>query len=623
MGKSIVIVYKLGYPKHILYEGAVTLRNASIFREHFLLHKWNYLLGSILLSISLILQLWVPMLLKEFTDGLQNESIKVPELWELALWFTIAGIGTFLFRSSGRIYIFRMSRILERDLRTQLFSHWEKMQAEYYQNQRIGNLMAHAVNDVNILRQVGMQGFFQMVEAAVLITIAVIMMAGTINLYLTLLVLLPLPGLTYIAYRFRTKIQTHSLKVQEAIGTLTSRVQEFCAGISVIKTYVQEEEETLKFAKENKSNVEVNKQLIRSNSLFTSLSQGIIGLSYLLSIVVGSILVMKGTITLGDFVAFNTYLSMLIGPIENIGKVINLLQQGKAADYRIRHVLSTEPEIKDEEQVVPLPFIRGNIRIRNLSFKYQRNKGYALSNINVTIPEGTRLAIVGKVGSGKSTLVNLLLRLYNPPKNTIFIDHHDIRDVPLKTLRSSIAYVPQDNFLFSETIKDNIAFDPNSYQDEQIYYAARQAHIYDDIMDCSNKFDTELGERGLSLSGGQRQRVSIARALIKSSPIIIFDDSLSAVDSKTEANILKTLRTEMKGRTSIIISHRISTIQDADQIIVMDNGEIVERGTHLTLIKENGIYKKMYDQQTTELTLVQSKFPSIQERKILIKRRRG
>ncbi|MCM3724773.1 ABC transporter ATP-binding protein/permease [Neobacillus cucumis] len=618
-----MIVCKLGYPKHILFEGAVTMRNASIFREHFLLHKWNYLLGSILLSISLILQLWVPMLLKEFTDGLQNESIKVSELWELALWFTILGIGTFLFRSSGRIYIFRMSRILERDLRTQLFSHWEKMQAEYYQNQRIGNLMAHAVNDVNILRQVGMQGFFQMVEAAVLITIALIMMAGTINLYLTLLVLLPLPGLTYIAYRFRTKIQIHSLKVQEAIGTLTSRVQEFCSGISVIKTYVQEEEETLKFAKENKSNVEVNKHLIRANSLFTSLSQGIIGLSYLLSIVVGSILVMKSTITLGDFVAFNTYLSMLIGPIENIGKVINLLQQGKAADYRIRQVLSTETEIKDEEQVLPLTFIKGNIKIKNLSFKYQLNTEYALRNINVSIPKGTSLAIVGKVGSGKSTLVNLLLRLYNPPKNTIYIDQHDIRDVPLKTLRSSIAYVPQDNFLFSETIKDNIAFDPKSYHDEQIFHAARQAHIYNDIMDCPEQFSTELGERGLSLSGGQRQRVSIARALIKPSPIMIFDHSLSAVDSKTEANILRTLRTEMKGRTSIIISHRISTIQDADQIIVMDNGEIVERGTHLTLLRENGIYKKMYDQQTTELTLVQSKFPSIHERKILIKRRRG
>ena len=593
------------------------MKNKPIFKEHFVLHKWSYLLGTILLTISLVLQLFVPVLLKKFTDGLQNKSIHVSDLWELSLWFVIAGLGAFLFRSSGRIYIFKMSRILERDLRSSLFSHWEKLQAEYYQNQRIGNLMAHAVNDVNIMRQIVMQGYFQMVEAAVLISISVFMMASTIHLLLTLLVLLPLPGLTYIAYRFRSKIQLHSLKVQEAIGTLTSRVQEFCSGISVIKTYIQEQEERKKFTNDNQANVEVNKQLIRANSLFTSLSQGIIGLSYLISIVFGSILVMKSTISLGDFVAFNTYLSLLIAPIENIGKVINLLQQGRAADDRIRQVLSTEPAIKDEEGVTPVTSIQGDIIISNLSFKYQKSKESALRNINVSIPKGTSLAIVGKVGSGKSTLVNLLLRLYNPPKNSIFIDEHDIRDVPLKTLRASVAYVPQDNFLFSSSIKENIAFDPNPYQDEQVLHAARQAHVYEDIMDLPDKFETELGERGLSLSGGQRQRVSIARALIKPSPIIIFDDSLSAVDSKTETNILNTMRTQMKSRTSIIISHRISTIQEADQIIVLDKGEIVERGTHQSLLKQNGIYKNMFAQQTTEFSS-----PTLNGRKILIKKRR-
>lgn len=593
------------------------MRNKPIFKEHFVLHKWSYLLGTILLTISLVLQLFVPVLLKKFTDGLQNDSIHVSDLWQLSLWFVSVGLGAFLFRSSGRIYIFKMSRILERDIRSSLFSHWERLQVEYYQNQRIGNLMAHAVNDVNIMRQIVMQGYFQMVEAAVLISISVFMMASTIHLYLTLLVLLPLPGLTYIAYRFRSKIQTHSLKVQEAIGTLTSRVQEFCSGISVIKTYIQEEEEQKKFTSDNQGNVEVNKQLIRANSLFTSISQGIVGLSYLISIVFGSFLVMKSTISLGDFVAFNTYLSLLIAPIENIGKVINLLQQGKAADNRIRHVLSTEPAIQDEEGIPPINSIQGNIIINNLSFKYQRSKEIALKNINVSIPNGSSLAIVGKVGSGKSTLVNLLLRLYNPPKNTIFIDDHDIRDVPLKTLRASVAYVPQDNFLFSTSIRENIAFDPNPYQDEQVLHAARLAHVYEDIMDLPDKFETELGERGLSLSGGQRQRVSIARALIKPSPIIIFDDSLSAVDSKTETNILHTLRTQMKSRTSIIISHRISTIQEADQIIVLDKGEIVERGTHQSLLKQDGIYKKMFTQQTTEFTS-----PPLNGRKILIKKRR-
>ncbi len=599
------------------------VKNGSIFWEHFFLHKWSYFLGTTLLAVSLLLQLVVPGLLKEFTDGLQSDGITSAGLLELALWFIIVGFGAFVFRSSGRIYIFKMSRILERDLRTSLFSHWERMQADYFHNQRIGNLMAHAVNDVNIMRQIVMQGYFQLVEAAVLITIAVFMMASTINLLLTLAVLLPLPGLTFIAYRFRSKTQTYSLKVQEAIGILTSRVQEFCSGIGVIKTYVQEQEQLKKFTEENHSNVVVNKQLIRSNSLFTSLSSGIVGISYLLSIILGSILVMRTTISLGEFVAFNTYLSLLIAPIENIGKVINLLQQGKAADDRIRHVLTTEPDIQDEEDVQSNTSFTGHIDIRNLSFKYDKSNRYALLNIDLSIPKGTSLAIVGRVGSGKSTLVNLLLRIYNPPKNTIFMDHQDIRNLPLKTLRTSVAYVPQENFLFSSSIKENIAFDPNPYEEKHIFQAAKQAHVYDDIEKFPEKFDTVLVERGLSLSGGQRQRVSMARALIKRSPIIIFDDSLSAVDTKTEAHILRTLRNEMKsGRTTIIISHRISAIQDADQIIVLDEGRIVERGTHQQLVKNDGIYKKMYEQQSKQLTLEPPPMPFIHRHKILIKRRR-
>lgn len=563
-----------------------------------------------------MLQLLVPLLLEDFTNGIQYFTVTASELLKLAIWFIVLGIGIFFFRSSGRIYIFRLSRMLERDLRTRLFTHWEKLPAEYYQQQRIGNLMAHAVNDVNILRQIGMQGIFQMIEAVVLISIGIFMMAGMINWYLTLLVLLPLPGLTYLAYRFRIKIKMHSSKVQEAIGILTSRVQEFCTGIRVIKTYVQEHEEMKKFTMENEENVEANKQLIRSNSLFTSLSQGIAGLSYLISIVLGSILVMKGAISLGEFVAFNTYLSLLIAPIENLGKVINLFQQGKAAESRLSEVFATEPEIKDEKDVIPLKKINGDIIIKNLSFQYKNSNSYALKNIHLQIKKGSSLAIVGKIGSGKSTLVNLLLRVYNPPGNTIFIDNYDIRTLPLKLLRTSIGYVPQTNFLFSSKIKENIAFDPKPYQDKQIFRAAQQAHVYTDIMGFSDGFETTLGERGLSLSGGQRQRVSIARAIIKDSPIIIFDDSLSAVDANTEEKILKTLQTEMRGKTSIIISHRISTIRHADQIIVLDKGNIVERGNHESLLKRNGIYKNMFVQQSNEMNI-----QSPNERIIRIKKR--
>lgn len=576
------------------------------------------MIGSMLLTISLVLQLVIPMLLEIFTDGLQSYTTNSKDLLRIAFWIVVVGLGVFAFRSTGRIYLFQLSRLLERNIRERLFSHWETLQAEYYQNQRIGNLMAHAVNDVSVLRQVCMQGIFQALEAVVLISVTVLMMATTIDFYLTLLVLLPLPGLSYLAYRFRIKIRMQSNHVQEMIGALTSRVQEFCAGIRIIKTYVQEQPELKRFEKDNQQNIQANQQLIRSNSLFTSLSSGIIGLSYLISIVFGSILVMQNTISLGEFVAFNTYLSLLIGPIENLGKVINLLQQGTAADIRVREVLSTKPTIQDEKGVVNIPFLQGDITIKGLSYSYQNKADKALSNIDLHIPKGSTLAIVGKIGSGKSTLVNLLLRIYNPPRNTIFIDQLDIRDIPLKTLRQSIGYVPQDHFLFSTTIKENIGFDPKGYDDKQVEQAAVQAHVYQDIIELPKKFDTSLGERGLSLSGGQRQRVSIARALIKEAPIMIFDDSLSAVDSKTEKNILHTLKTKLKRSTTILISHRISTIQHADQIIVLDNGRIIEHGTHQTLIEKEGLYKKMYVQQTTGLSILPLPYKG---KKLAIKRR--
>ncbi|MCC3357132.1 ABC transporter ATP-binding protein [Bacillus sp. REN16] len=312
-------------------------------------------------------------------------------------------------------------------------------------------------------------------------------------------------------------------------------------------------------------------------------------------------------------------MSLIIGPIENLGKIINLLQQGTAADIRLRQVLTTKPTIQDEEGVVDIPTIKGEIKISSLNFSYTNKQGQALSNINLHIPKGSTLGIVGKIGSGKSTFVNLLLRIYNPARNTIFIDHTDIRDIPLKVLRKSIGFVPQDHFLFSTTISENIGFDPKGYADQQIENAAKQSHVYQDIIELPQGFETKLGERGLSLSGGQRQRVSIARALVKEAPIMIFDDSLSAVDSKTEKNILHTMKTKMKGSTTIIISHRISTIQHADQIIVLDKGKIIEHGTHESLLTKEGFYKKMYTQQLTGLH-VQQPIDS-QGKKFAIKRR--
>lgn len=569
-----------------------------LFGEHVRRHKKEYFLGTILLSISCLLHLVIPQLLRDFTDRLQEFRLTTEDVVTIALWIAVIGLGVSFFRSVGRIYLFRLARVLEKQIRQRLFTRWESLSAEYYNRQRIGDLMSHAVNDVNIIREVGMMGVFSIIEAFVLIAVAIAAMASTVHAGLTLLVMLPLPALTYLAYRFRTQIQDRTTKVQEAISQLTSRVQEFCAGIRVVKAYVQEKEELRKFQEDSQMNVETNRMLIQSNSFFTSLSQAIVGISYLLSVVVGGLLVMRGSITLGEFVAFNTYLTMLIPPVENLGRVINILQRGRAADIRLRKILDTQPEVYDGEGTQPQPAIKGQIEFRNLSFHYPDQHQPALEHIDLKVPVGSSLAIVGKVGSGKTTLVNLLLRLYNPPQGSIYIDGKEIRKFPLEQLRQSIGYVPQEYFLFSTTIGENIAFDPRGYKFDQIQEAARIAQVHDNIIEFPQQFDTSLGERGVSLSGGQRQRVSMARALIKKPSILIFDDSLSAVDAQTEDRILQGLQKVMKGRTTIITSHRLSAIRHADQIIVLEHGRIVEQGNHESLLKQGGIYAAMYDKQT-------------------------
>jgi ATP-binding cassette subfamily B multidrug efflux pump len=573
------------------------LKESTLFRQHVTSHKRHYVLGALLLSISCLLQLIIPYLLELFGDGLQMATLNAGDIIGIAFGVVGVGFAVAFTRSISRIYLFRLSRILERQVRRRLFHHWERLSAEYYGKQRIGDLMSHAINDLNVIREVGMGGVFMSIEAVVIITVTIIAMGSMVSLPLTLLVLLPLPLLTYLGYKFRFQIQTRSTIVQEAIGQLTSRVQQFCSGNRVVKAYVQEKSEMDRFMEDNRSNMEANRKLIHSNSLFTSFSHGIVGLSYLISVVIGGIMVMRGSITLGEFIAFNTYLSFITAPIENLGKVINTFQRGKAADIRLRRVLHTEPEVKDGNEVLNIEKLSGNIEITNLSFTYPNSDKPALQNINLSVPAGGSLAIVGKVGSGKTTLLNLLLRVFNPPRGTIFLDGYELFHIPLRTIRQTIGYVPQEYFLFSTTIKDNIAFDPGNYEPDQVQSAAKLAQVYDNIVEFPKQFETKLGERGISLSGGQRQRISIARALIKNPSILIFDDSLSAVDAETEEKILKGLKRVMKGRTTIIVSHRISTIREADQIIVLDAGKIIEHGDHNTLLAKGGVYANMYHQQ--------------------------
>jgi ATP-binding cassette subfamily B multidrug efflux pump len=588
------------------------MRRKSILWGHIVRHRYSYLFGFALLSISCLLQLVIPVLLGRFTDRLEMSLLTYSEAVQIALWMILAGFGVAFFRSSGRIYLFRLSRLLDKRIRDDLFRHWETLSAQYFKNQRVGDLMSYAISDVSVIRDVTMSGIFNTLEAAVLITITVIAMVTTVDPVLTLLTMLPLPGLSLMAYRFNKRIQSESKAVQEAIGDLTSRVQEFVAGIRVVKAFVQEKEQIRLFEQDNLRTVSMNRRLVRTNSLFGASSSAIVGFSFLVSVVLGGVMVLKGRITLGEFVAFNTYLSLLMGPIENLGKVVNQMQRGRASESRLLDILNTKPDVADDAEArTDIEHIEGSIEIRNLTFRYPEANEPALKNISLSIPKGTSLAIVGRVGSGKSTLVQLWVRTYNPPKGTIFIDGHEIHTIPLKVLRGEIGMVPQDQFLFSSTIRDNISFDPKPYRDDEVEEAAKIAQVYDNIIEFPNQFQTALGERGISLSGGQRQRVSIARAIIKKPSVLIFDDSLSAVDTETEDRILEGLKNVMKDRTTIIIGHRISSVKAADQIVVMEEGEIVERGTHDTLLALNGLYADMYHKQLLDETAEKHEFDPV------------
>lgn len=459
--------------------------------------------------------------------------------------------------------------------------------------------MAHATNDINAVRMALGPGIIMSVDASFLAISIILIMIFTIDPKLTILALLPLPVIALIVTRFGKVIHSRFLKVQEAFSSLTDKVQESISGIRVIKAFVQEKEEIENFRKENLKNFKANMDMIKIWGLFDPTVQFLAALSFTIALLHGGIQVIKGIITLGDFVAFTSYLGMLIWPMMAFGWVINIFQRGSASMERLNIIFSEVPEITDNYADPNITTIEGNIEIRNLTFSYKKGLPPVLKNINISLPKGKTLAIIGKTGSGKSTLVNLLARLYKVPQDTIFIDGHDINEIPLKVLRQSIGFVPQDNFIFSDTIANNIAFVKEESL-EKIQEFATMADVHKDIMDFPQQYQTIVGERGVTLSGGQKQRIAIARALIKEPKILILDDSLSAVDTNTEETILNNLREYMKNRTTIIVSHRISTIKNADEIIVLDNGEIVERGTHEELIKLKGLYNSIYEKQQME-----------------------
>ncbi len=578
------------------------MRNFLALRDFFYEHKWRYIIGVLwLLSVD-ALQLILPKILGSFTDDVKNGVLTSNKMLSYGGLIILISFFMFLFRFLWRMYVMGTARYLEYKLRSDLFTHFQRLSTNYFNHHKTGDLMAHATNDINTVRMSAGPGVIMIFDTIILLSATIFMMVQTISFKLTVIALLPLPFMAFITSRFGKIIHHRFRNAQESFSKLTEKVQENFSGIRVVKSFVQEEEEVGKFTKANQDYVEKNMQLVSIQAIFHPIVQFISGLSLLVVLAYGGLLVINREITLGDFVAFNSYLGLLTWPIMAIGQVINILQRGAASMARLNEIFQTKPDIADNPLIVnpELTSIDGEITISQLSFKYPNAEQSVLTNINLHIPKGKSLAIVGKTGSGKTTLVNLLTRLFDVNTGTIQIDGHDIKEYPLEVLRQNIGYVPQENFLFSTTIKENIGFGIDTYTDKEIETAAENAQILDNIKDFPQQFETMVGERGVSLSGGQKQRVSIARALIKNPSILILDDSLSAVDTKTEEAILQKLKGIMKNRTSIIIAHRISTIKEADEIIVLDEGNIIEKGTHDQLLSLKGTYYELHQKQLLE-----------------------
>ncbi|WP_372994433.1 ABC transporter ATP-binding protein [Lutispora sp.] len=568
--------------------------------DFFRKYKWKYLLGIFVLLFVDGLQLITPKILGYVTDALSTHRLSMKEIYFYAFLIVLIAIFVAVFRYVWRMLIIGSSRELEFWLRNKLFAHLEKLSLNYFYHKKTGDLMAHATNDINAVRMAFGIGVVMMTDAIFLTASTIIIMMVSIDIKFTLIALIPFPFVAIIVMFFGKMIQKRFKNVQEAFSNLTDKAQESFSGIRVIKSFVQEEREISNFGKANDINLKAHMNLVKIWGAMFPLVVFLSTISFVIALYYGGTLVIDKVISLGQLVSFITYLGLLTWPMMAVGYVINVLQRGIASIMRLNEILDTEPEIQDDDNTLDIDDFEETIEIKNLSFTYPGAKVPALSDINIKLKKGKTLAVIGKTGSGKSTLANLLLRLYNVEEGSILVDGYDINKIPLSILRRKIGYVPQDNFLFSCSIRNNIAFADENLPFEKIEEAAKITSVYDDIMGFPQQFDTQLGERGVTLSGGQKQRISIARAIAKNPGIMIFDDCLSAVDTKTEEKILSNLKEVTKDRTSIIIAHRISTVKHADEIIVLDEGRITERGTHDELVALGGYYSSIYHKQLLE-----------------------
>jgi ATP-binding cassette, subfamily B, multidrug efflux pump len=561
--------------------------------------KKAYITGVLLLMLVAVLQLIPPKMIGLLADEMKNRTLTKPQLGKWILVLISIALLIYVLRYYWRLMIFGSSVKLSRILRNQLYTHFTNLSPSFYQKRRIGDLMAHATNDIQAIQQTAGTGVLTLVDSLTTGSFVVLTMAFTVSWKLTLICLIPMPLMALLTSYYGKLLHRSFQKTQEAFSSLNDKTQESVMGIKVLKTFGQEQEDIEDFRKQSEDVVEKNIVVAKIDSLYDPTINAIVGISFFLSIVFGAKYVVAGELTIGGLISFTTYLGLLVWPMLAFGFLFNVLERGRASYDRVRLLLEEKTDIKDLPHAVDkIP--SGDLQFQIKEFTFPEETKPVLQDLSFSLKKGETLGIVGKTGVGKTTLLKLLIREYDIDKGEITIGGKRLQEYKLEKLRQAIGYVPQDHFLFSATVAENICFGDPEASMEEIIEAAKIAAIHEDILTFPHGYETVVGERGVSLSGGQRQRISIARALLKSPEIIILDDALSAVDAKTEAAILQAFKQNRHGKMNLITAHRLSAIQHADLILVLDDKKIVEQGIHVELMEGGGWYAQMYRQQQLE-----------------------
>ncbi|MGO4547934.1 ABC transporter ATP-binding protein [Paenibacillus sp. 2TAB23] len=554
-----------------------------------------YLISITFHLLSNLINVFYPKVLGQFTDKLQVNGLTSSLIVDYSLLLLVIGIGHVLFNGIAMYLIMYVGRKFEFLVRRGLFKHFTEMGERFYSKNGVGKLLSYFMNDVTAVRESISMGFNATANATMLLIAAVTMMLlSHIPYYLILASVFPLLLIPIIVVYLGPVIRRRSLEVQEALGKMTETAEEQFGGIRVTKKFAVETIMNERFGKTVDQIRHHQLRLVRVSSFFQALIPFLGAIALVVALAFGGYLTITKQITLGNFVALTLYIRMLMNPLQQIGNVINTIQRSRASLERLNGLLSQQSDIAELENAKEMDLAEASISIQGLTFAYEQGSNPVLKDINLNVNAGATLGIIGRTGSGKTTLMKLLLRTIDPPQGSIRYGKTDVRELTLASLRSQLAYVPQDGFLFSTTIRENIAFSNRELPLGTVEAAAKHAQIYDNIAELPNQFETRLGERGLTLSGGQRQRTSLARGIIKDAPIMILDDSVSAVDAVTEKDIIDALQKQRKDKTTIIIAHRISAIKHADEIVVLDDGVIVQRGTHAELLTQQGLYATLH-----------------------------